>query len=310
MRNGPGFTSIPHVTKPTRSTLVLLRFPFFFFLAPVFLSALATSPRLNPGKAVAAFLVIHFLLYPASNGFNSYYDRDEGSIGGIKKPPLVTPDLLWVSLALDILALALGFIISAWFVLYLFLYGLGSKAYSWDRIRLKRYPVWSWLSVGIGQGAATFIASYGAINDLGFRDLLDPRLLIPAGLIGVILLGVYPLTQVYQHEEDKSQGVTSFSMLVGIRGTFLVSSSCLAVGGIGFALYFSGLFSVLAGIVFLGFMAPVLACFMLWLVRVFADPAAADWKNAMRMNLVASACMNLCFILMFVAARSGFLTRS
>jgi 4-hydroxybenzoate polyprenyltransferase len=310
MGNAAGPASRTNILKPTRSTLVLLRFPFFFFLAPVFLSALAISPGVNPAKAVAAFLIIHFLLYPASNGFNSYYDRDEGSIGGISKPPLVTPDLLWVALALDALALALGFLVSAWFVLYLFLYGLGSKAYSWDRIRLKRFPVWSWLSVGIGQGAATFIASYGAINNLPLRDLLDSRLLIPAGLIGVILLGVYPLTQVYQHEEDRSQGVTSFSMLVGIRGTFLVSGSCLAAGGIGFALYFSGLFSVLVGIVFLGFMAPVLAFFMLWLVRVFADPAAADWKNAMRMNLAASACMNLCFILMFVAARAGILTRS
>jgi hypothetical protein len=28
------------------------------------------------------FVILHLLLYPASNGFNSYHDRDTGPVGG------------------------------------------------------------------------------------------------------------------------------------------------------------------------------------------------------------------------------------
>ena len=59
-----------------------------FFLLPIWLAAMAAVPRgsLDRGAALQLFLVFHFLLYPASNGFNSYFDRDEGPIGGSRDP--------------------------------------------------------------------------------------------------------------------------------------------------------------------------------------------------------------------------------
>ncbi|WP_240731627.1 hypothetical protein [Hymenobacter radiodurans] len=71
-----------------RRAVPLLRIPFSVYLMPVFWFGLsALRQPCSPWRAVGVFVVLHVLAYPASNGYNSYYDRDEGSIGGLKKPP-------------------------------------------------------------------------------------------------------------------------------------------------------------------------------------------------------------------------------
>ena len=66
------------------NTIKLLRIPFSFFLMPLFLFALSQAETILPSKAIVSFFLIHFLIYPASNGYNSYIDRDEESIGGLE----------------------------------------------------------------------------------------------------------------------------------------------------------------------------------------------------------------------------------
>lgn len=62
----------------------LLRIPFSFFLMPLFLFAYSLAETVVHYKALFSFLIIHFLVYPASNGYNSFVDRDEESIGGLE----------------------------------------------------------------------------------------------------------------------------------------------------------------------------------------------------------------------------------
>ncbi len=95
-----------------RSTIQLLRFHFSFFLMPVYWFALSQVVNPNIGRVVLIFLVIHLLIYPSSNGFNSYMDRDEESIGGLKKPLQPTRQLWWATILMDILAIAMAFFIS------------------------------------------------------------------------------------------------------------------------------------------------------------------------------------------------------
>jgi len=104
------------------------------------------------GDQLGSFFILHLLLYPASNAYNSYFDKDEGSIGILESPPPVDKELFYVSWVLDILALLLGVFIGWPFVCYLLIYGFISKAYSHDRIRLKKYPVASWLIVSFFSG--------------------------------------------------------------------------------------------------------------------------------------------------------------
>ena len=64
-----------------KSTITLLRIPFSFFLMPVFFFSLSQVPEINYAKALLIFIILHFIMYPASNGYNSYMDNDEESIG-------------------------------------------------------------------------------------------------------------------------------------------------------------------------------------------------------------------------------------
>src|SRR4051812_13168421 len=100
-----------------QSTVQLLRFHFSFFLLPVYLFALSQVQQPDWGRALLIFFILHFLVYPASNGYNSYMDRDESSIGGIKVPLPPTRELFHVSVVMDCLAVLLGIFVSYLFAL-------------------------------------------------------------------------------------------------------------------------------------------------------------------------------------------------
>ena len=280
-----------------KSTVILLRFPFSFFLLPIFLLGVASLDRVDPFRAAAAFFLIHFLLYPASNAFNSYYDRDTSSIGGVRNPPPPTKQLLVFSLAFDALAVALAFVFDAWFALNLFVYGLASKAYSWDRTRLKKYPVFSWLGTGLVQGFYTVLMTCEAVRVPGTAWFTD-RTLHLALLSSVFLLAVYPITQVYQHREDAARGDRTMSMLVGIRGTFVLSGLLLSLSFAAFVHYFLRTGDVLAAWLFPFFLAPAAFFFFSWCLRVWKNEARADFISTMVMNSTASAGLNI-FLLLF-----------
>jgi hypothetical protein len=154
-----------------KSVLLHLRIPFSFFLMPVFCFALSQSPHPDVWLTIGVFLILHLFLYPASNAYNSFYDKDEGSIGGLEHPPPVSKNLLYAAWTFDVAALLLGALIGWSFVLALLTYGMVSKAYSYDKIRLKKYPVLSWLVVGLFQGAFTYLMVFQAINQVPLSDL-------------------------------------------------------------------------------------------------------------------------------------------
>ena len=62
-----------------------------------------------------------------SNGYNSYMDRDTGSIGGLEKPPLPSQSLFYLSIIMDILAILLALIINLPFAFSLLFYILKTK---------------------------------------------------------------------------------------------------------------------------------------------------------------------------------------
>src|SRR6186713_3196159 len=90
------------------STIKLLRIPFSFFLSPIYFFALAQVPTINWTNAVLIFFILHFLIYPASNG---YMDRDTESIGGLEKPPPPSRQLFMVTIVLDCIGIVLSLII-------------------------------------------------------------------------------------------------------------------------------------------------------------------------------------------------------
>src|SRR5438105_2699566 len=94
-----------------RDTLLHLRFPFSFFLLPIFCFAISQSASIHTMNAWIIFFALHFFIYPGSNSYNSYMDEDKGSIGGLKNPPPVTKKLYYVSMIFDFTGLMLCFFI-------------------------------------------------------------------------------------------------------------------------------------------------------------------------------------------------------
>src|SRR5687768_4565214 len=104
------------------STIQLLRFHFSFFLLPVYLFALSQTPVIDPYKATLVFIILHLLVYPASNGYNSYMDRDETPVGGIEHPLQPTRQLFYTTLMMDTVAVIASLLITPVFAVGILLY--------------------------------------------------------------------------------------------------------------------------------------------------------------------------------------------
>lgn len=268
---------------------------------PVFLFALCISPNVSGSCLLWSFIIIHVFLYPASNGYNSYFDKDEKSIGGLKNPPPVTKDLYYASLLFDVVAIVLAIVfVSKEFAAMLFIYGLASKAYSHPAVRLKKYGVAGWLTVVFFQGIFTFAMSYIGINKFPLTNLLQFKVLFPGFLTSLMLFATYPITQVYQHEEDARRGDRTMSLRLGIKGTFVFAMLFFTLAASGFVFFFIKYFTAYYAVLFMLTQSPVVIYFFFWFAWVLRDPKHADHKSTMRLNLVSSLCLNAFFIYLFL----------
>ena len=276
------------------STIKLLRIPFSIFLSPLYFFALSQVPHIHWSNAILIFFILHFLVYPASNGYNSYMDRDTGSIGGLENPPLPSQQLYLLTIILDVSAIVLGFIVDPVFGFIMPLYIGASKAYSYRGIRLKKFPVIGYLTVIIFQGALTFWLVYYGSNAENTSWVPWQGMVICALLIG----GFYPLTQIYQHQQDLEDGVKTISYKLGYNGTFIFCSIIYLFAWLFMAQFFinknEGSKLLLVSI----FFVPVIVYFIKWFADVRKDKKAANFKNTMKMNWIAAACTNIAFIIL------------
>ncbi|MFD1142043.1 UbiA family prenyltransferase [Larkinella insperata] len=289
-----------------RTVWLHLRVPFSFFLLPVFLFALTQSDALRSGaldwvRVAVIWVAIHLLLYPASNAYNSYFDKDEGSIGILETPPPVDKTLFYVAWGLDGLALLLGVWVGWPFVVYLLVYGFISKAYSHPAVRLKKYPIASWLIVSLFQGGFTYLMTLQAFDRLPVADLIKPQPLLAALLCTMNLLAVYPITQIYQHEEDSRRGDLTMSRLLGVGGTFLNAVCWFALSLVGFYRYFGGatMFWLLPVC-----LLPGVVYFLFWYRRVHRDVGQANFRSAMTMTLLSGTGLNFFFLFLLILTDS------
>ncbi len=281
---------------PDKDTLKLLRIPFSFFLMPLFLLALSQSgvSALNM-HVVISFILIHLLVYPSSNGYNSYIDRDEDSIGGLEKPPLPTKKLYYTTLFMDATAVAFAWIlITPLFAACIVLYILASRAYSSKEIRLKKYPYAGFLTVVIFQGAFTYYMCYAGIS--GHALVLNEATIYLLLACSCQIAGAYPLTQIYQHQQDLKEGVITISYKLGYVGTFIFTGVLFAIANVFYFLYFNMIGQTAHFFLLQVFFIPIIGFYIYWFIRVLKNTTAANFKNTMYMNLVAATCMNSCFL--------------
>jgi 1,4-dihydroxy-2-naphthoate octaprenyltransferase len=279
------------------NAITLMRIPFSIFLMPIFWFALLANeaPFAQWHLVAVIFFILHILVYPASNGYNSYFDKDDGAIGGLEKPPTVNKELFYVVLVFDFLAIGLSFLLGLKFAIGIIAYTLMSKAYSWDKIRLKKYPIISTLVVTIFQGFAVYwMVNVGLNKDFVFNT----STLLYAIVSTLFLMGSYPLTQIYQHKEDAERGDKTISLMLGINGTFIFSGLLFAIatGLMAYGFYLES--EIIKLIIFLVATAPVVFFFSSWVIKTRKDPNEINFKNTMKMNKISSICLSLAFILM------------
>jgi 1,4-dihydroxy-2-naphthoate octaprenyltransferase len=280
---------------PSFSTFLHLRFFFSVFLLPVFFFALSQVPEINWNNAILTFIIWHLLVYPASNGYNSFFDKDEGSIALIEKPPPVDKSLYYFSLTLDLIALILTIFVGWALFFAVLIYGTFSKMYSHPSIRLKKYPFISFFIVFVFQGAFVYWSTYASVS--GMNTLYGWNLNFTiAGLICSCLIGAtYPLTQVYQHEEDSKRGDKTLSLILGIRGSFYFSALLFLLSGILIFAYWYRLDLLTNFWLFLIISGPVFILFVSWFVEVYKNPDDANFKKMSRMTLLSGLLMLIYF---------------
>jgi 1,4-dihydroxy-2-naphthoate octaprenyltransferase len=192
---------------------------------------------------------------------------------------------------MDIASIVLGWFVSPVFAACVAGYILASRAYSFRGLRLKRFPWLGYLTVVVFQGAVVFFATYhGSSTDLTLQVPVLP-MCVSSLLIG----GFYPLTQIYQHEEDVRDGVRTVSYVLGYRGTFVFCAGVYILGFALMAFYFTGIHQVKKFLRIQLYFLPVFIYFISWFIKVIKDRRQADHLHTMRMNWLAASAANLAF---------------
>ena len=208
--------------------LAHLRLHFQLLLAPIFIWGYFLSGVRAPADFWLGFIAFHIFLYGGITAFNSYYDRDQGPVGGMRVPPPVTEALLPFSLAVLVAGAVLAALVNATFLsIYIAIMAMG-LAYSHPSIRLKARPLLGLATVAVGQGLFASLGGWASAEpDLGSVD--------PIGWLGIlgatlVTVGFYPITQAYQVEEDLARGDVTFAAWAGPSQALAFSIGVQALG--------------------------------------------------------------------------------
>jgi len=283
------------------NNLILLRVHFSLFLLPVFLFAVSQVEALDVNNTWIMFFVLHFLVYPASNGYNSYMDRDETPIGGLKNPPKGDKGLFYLTIILDIIACIISVYIGLDILFCVLAYIIASRAYSYRGIRLKKYPVIGFLTVAFFQGAFTYYMTYISCTVFGCSPYPRPGDHTWAIWASSLLIGgIYPMTQIYQHEADLKDGVVTLSYKLGYIGTFVFCGVSFMVAMTCMFMHFNLRNNLNSFLIIQVLLLPVISFFLFWFYQVWKSTSDANFENTMKMNLISSFCLNVCFLYLIV----------
>ena len=265
-----------------------LRLPFQLLLAPIFLLGAWLSGAHRSWPILLAFLAVHGGIYGGMTAFNSYYDRDQGPIGFMKRVRPAPRPVRDLAIGIQLVAVGVLAAISppaAACALLLVAMGI---AYSHPRWRWKGNLGLSLAAVGIGQGILAFLIGY-LITPGGATGATSVRALIPATGAALVTLGLYPITQAYQVDEDRARGDRTLPVVIGWRRALWFSAVVVPLGGALIALpllsrihpWWRGGFPIL--------IAAYWALLRMWTARFTARTPAQNHDWAMGIAAAASA---------------------
>jgi len=261
------------------------------YLLAVGLEGAGSGEQLLP--ALWALVLWVVCLNGGTLAINSVFDKDEGDIGYLVAPPPIPQHLLGFSIALLAGGQALAFTLPAPYrVAYAVCFAM-SLLYSVPPFRFKAVAGVDWVINMWGFGTLTPFATWAATGrplDLGHALILLAFCPLFAGL--------YPLTQLYQVDEDRRRGDRTLALLLGTRTSLAVAIACVLAAFVLLAWAatrlevgrWSGLLAV-PFVAWLGVLAPWYARYAAW--------TATEHQRAMYRALTAWAVTDLTVLAVF-----------
>lgn len=264
-----------------KNLLLHLRINMSLVLAPIFLWGFMLSGNNFDINLVIGFISFHIFLYGGSNAYNSYYDKDEGPIGGLKNPPKVNDQLLYFSLSCKFIGLLLALFNNYKFFFIYLIFFILSVLYSYKSTRWKSNPYLSIMVIGLGQGGLAFVAGWFCTN----QQINNFPLFIFGMLTTVFMsLGVYPLTQLYQIDEDRKRNDITFAVRWGIKKSFIFSISCIFLSVISMLSVIYLRRTYIDFIIILIFYIVFIAQLYIWSVRYDEKSIMQNYDKLMKLN--------------------------
>jgi lycopene elongase/hydratase (dihydrobisanhydrobacterioruberin-forming) len=286
---GDAFSYLLHL-RPAEWPIMAAHTAVGFLLATAFRPAAAGASWADLALGLGLWVI---LLNGGTLAINSAFDRDSGDIGYLRAPPAPPRHLAAFSLALmaagQLLALRLG---AAFAIVYAVCFLL-SIVYSVPPLRLKAVAGADWIINMIGFGTLTPYAGWAMTG----RPLELWAALLLLGFCP-LFAALYPLTQLYQFEEDRARGDRTLALVLGMRRSLAIA---LAATLAAFALF--------AGAVLIGpanRLWPLLpAALVAWLIvlvpwlRRHGTMSPAEHQKGMYAALRAWAATDIAVLLIF-----------
>lgn len=217
---GSAFDYLLHL-RPAEWPIMAAHTVLGYFLA-VGVTGVLAGVALVP--AFTGLLLWVVFLNGGTLAINSAYDRDEGDIGYLKSPPPVPRHLALVSFLLMALGQLLALRLPRGFAIAYGACFAMSLLYSVPPIRLKAVAGLDWVINMVGFGTLTPYAGYAATG----RPVTAAHALVLLSFLP-LFGSLYPLTQLYQFEEDRQRGDRTLALILGMRRSLQVAIAAAIV---------------------------------------------------------------------------------
>jgi 4-hydroxybenzoate polyprenyltransferase len=212
---GPRLDYLLH-TRPVEWPIVAAHGAVGYVLA-VGLRSAVQGERLGPALLGLALWVV--CLNGGTLALNSAHDRDEADVAYLRQPPRPPSHLAGFGLALMLAGLVGAILLPPGYRAAYAVCLVLSVLYSVPPARLKAVPGADWIINMVGFGTLTPYAGWAATG-------------LPVGPVGALVLlsfcplfaALYPLTQIYQFEEDARRGDRTLARTLGARYSLLLAT--------------------------------------------------------------------------------------
>jgi 4-hydroxybenzoate polyprenyltransferase len=289
---GDGFSYLLHM-RPLEWPIMVAHTALGFFLA----AGWDVSAGGGFGPLLGGLAIWVVLLNGGTLAINSAFDKDEGDVGYLDAPPPPPRHLFVFSLAL----MAAGQVLA--FALFPLLFGI-AYAVCFLMSILYSVPPFRWKAVA-GLDLVINAWGFGTLTPLaGWAITGQP---VPAWAVLTLLAfcplftSLYPLTQLYQYEEDRARGDRTLALVLGMRRSLQLAILAMLVA---FALLAAGVLTGPAGrwwpslgFAFLAWLAVLLPWY-----RRYPRMDTAEHKRGMYAALHAWAITDIAVLLTFTLA--------